>query len=81
MPQWRDKNQGNDMDEHEAIAKIEGLMQKLELGGYDVSTIRHFFDVGEWLMALEGIENVYADLIPDHEAQTDINALRDYFCS
>ena len=65
------------MDEPEAIDKTERLMQKLELGGHDVSSIRRFFDAGEWLIAFEGIENLRSDLTS--EAQTDISFLRNYF--
>ncbi len=75
------KNQGKEMNETKAIDKIERLMQRLELEGHDVSSIRHFFDAGEWLIAFEGIENLKSNLTCDHEAGRDINSLRDYFSS
>lgn len=67
------------MEEREAILKIEKLMLKLEVAGCDVSSIRHFFEVGEWLIAFEGIENLSSNLKSDSDAQDDINLLQRYF--
>lgn len=67
------------MDETLAIQTLEELIRSLEGMGRDTAAIRQFFDVGEWLVAFEGVEMVYGDIAADADAQAKIAWLRAYF--
>lgn len=67
------------MDETLAIQTLQDLIRSLESMGCDTASIRQFFEVGEWLVAFEGVEMVYGDVVADVEAQAKIARLRDYF--
>jgi hypothetical protein len=67
------------MEEKFAIQTLEDLIRSLDGMGRDTASIRQFFDVGEWLIAFEGIEVAYGEVAADADAQAKIAWLRAYF--
>ncbi len=65
------------LSEYEAIAAIERLMSALEQRSLKTEMIRQFFNVGEWLLAFEGLEACTA-YFTDAE-KSELAALKDYF--
>jgi hypothetical protein len=47
------------MTENDMIDKLEKIILNLEQRGLDTNSIKQFFDVGEWLIAFEGVEKIY----------------------
>jgi len=69
------------MEEKAAIQTLEDLIIKLEGAGDDTSSIRQFFDVGEWLIAFEGLEIAYSKLPEDNETREKMMSFDKYFSS
>ncbi|MEB2844816.1 hypothetical protein GAO09_01420 [Rhizobiales bacterium RZME27] len=65
------------LTEDEAIAGIERLTSALEQRSLETRSIRQFFNVGEWLLAFEGLE-ACATYFTDAE-RNELAALKDYF--
>lgn len=52
----------SDTSDTVAIIKLEDLIRGLGDDGRDISAIGHFFEVGEWLIAFEGVENAFSNI-------------------
>lgn len=65
------------LSEDESIAAIERLISALDQRSLKTETIRQFFNVGEWLLAFEGLE-ASAAYFTDAE-KSELAALKDYF--
>jgi hypothetical protein len=74
---WTEKTEK--MDERAAIQILNELIVHLDDEGEDTSSIRQFFDVGEWLVAFEGIEAAFSGMPPDDDTQKKIRLLERYF--
>lgn len=66
------------MTEPEMIDMLEAHIERLEEIKYDMSMTRGFFDVGEWLLAFEGIWVVNDQLANILDAN-EVSALEKYF--
>jgi hypothetical protein len=66
------------MNENEMVGLLEKQLQRIKQLDVDVSGDQQFFDVGEWLLAFEGIY-VANQRYPDALNQEEIKALVDYF--
>jgi hypothetical protein len=67
------------MEERAAIRKLNELIVNLDDRGEDTSLTRRFFDVGEWLLAFEGIETAFSGMSLDDDTQEKIKLLERYF--
>ncbi len=67
------------MSDTVAIIKLEELIRRLGDEGRDISAIGHFFEVGEWLIAFEGVENAFSKIPLDNETRDKLLWLREYF--
>lgn len=62
------------MTEREMIVRVESAIYRLRDMGFATDPVERFFDVGEWLIAFEGLESLVrenrvndVDVIGDHE--------------
>lgn len=46
------------MTEREMIVRIESAIHRLRDMGFATDSVERFFDVGEWLIAFEGLESL-----------------------
>jgi hypothetical protein len=67
------------MDERRMIETLEYLEKAIAEKGHDTASIRRFLDVGEWLIAFEGIENFKRFDVFIKSDVAMIDSLRDYF--
>lgn len=68
------------MIETQMIPKLEHVIRTLGNRGLDTSSCKRFFDVGEWLISFEGVENlVNANGIVDESILADYRELTAYF--
>lgn len=64
-------------DELSAINALERQIAYLDRCAYDTRSIKHFFEVGEWLISFKGIENIQnANSISDNEFLKDFEETR-----
>lgn len=68
------------MNEQEMIAALEDALRHAKRCGFKVDFTEECFDVGEWLLALEGLENV-AKQHTDFDARysSTFRSIRRYF--
>ncbi|TDK31272.1 hypothetical protein E2F50_20235 [Rhizobium deserti] len=71
----------SDTSETVVIIKLDELIRRLRDDGKDISAIGQFFDVGEWLIAFEGIENAFSETPIDDETGDKIQWLKAYFAN
>lgn len=69
----------SDTSDTVAIIKLEELIRRLGDDGRDNSAIGQFFEVGEWLIAFEGVENAFSNIPLDNETRDKLLWLRGYF--
>ena len=66
------------MTEAEMIRILQRQLELLQSAGFDTAGDRQFFDVGEWLLAFEGVY-VGNQRLPGLLDQSEVNALGAYF--
>lgn len=67
------------LDEEISIKMMEALISVLDAKGYPTDTIRSFFEVGEWLLAFEGLQNAQKAGAFNGETYETISMLEAYF--
>ncbi len=67
------------MNESEMIIKLESAIRKMRKEGINTESIERFFNVGEWLIALEGVENILSNNRINDDLVNEYIELKNYF--